>query len=498
MSTALAVLTCVTADFQLARAQSVSGSGHVVPGMPTPPLATWDLNDKDLFVGLYTVGELSIEDGGKVSNVDGYIAYAVGSGGTVTVTGSGSTWTNSGKLRVGSAGDGTLIIKDGGKVSNLDGSIGTGAGHTSTATVSGDGSTWTNSGNLTIGNYGTGTLTIDDGGKVSADHVVLGLNSGSGTVNLNGSTGSGRGVLETAYVANSGDGTVALNFDGGILRATENQASYLQNFGDITLGTGGLWFDTNSFDISIGADTTFSGTSSINKIGPGTLSLIGDNSGFTGATTVSGGTLLVGDTSGSGTLGGTVTVENGGTVGGSGTIGAVTLASGATVAPGNSIGTLNVAGDITFSSGSTDEVEVDPAGADSDSIHATGMAHLNDASVVHVGLDGSYDPFSSYTILTADGGIDGTFGDVTSVYAFLTSELSYGANTVDLILTRNDIDFVDKARTRNQRATAEGAESLDPGNEVYNAIAALPDTDAVIRDSFDQLSGEIHASAKTA
>src|SRR5690606_29729910 len=113
-------------------------------------------------------------------------------------------------------------------------------------------------------------------------------------------------------------------------------------------------------------------------------------------------------------LGGAVEILSGATLGGHGTVGSVILGAGATVAPGNSIGTLHVAGDFTFAAGSVYAVEVDPEGTESDLIHATGTAHLNDASVIHIGEVGSYRPTATYTIVTADAGLDGTFGSVSS------------------------------------------------------------------------------------
>src|SRR5690606_30395524 len=158
-------------------------------------------------------------------------------------------------------------------------------------------------------------------------------------------------------------------------------------------------------------------SASINQIA-GTTVLDADNSGFLGATTVWGGKLIVTDA-----LGGTIDVLSGGLLGGDGTVGTVTLASGATIAsgystvPGNSIGTLTVAGDITFDAGSMCLVEVDPEGDVSDLIRVTGAATLHGGSVAHIGADGTYNPASIYTILTADGGVDGAFGSVTSDFA---------------------------------------------------------------------------------
>jgi autotransporter-associated beta strand protein len=85
-----------------------------------------------------------------------------------------------------------------------------------------------------------------------------------------------------------------------------------------------------------------SGTGRLIHIGSGTLSLTASNT-YSGGTTVSGGTLLVNNTVGSGTGTGAVTVASGATLGGTGIIhGPVTIGSGARLAPGNPAGTLTI------------------------------------------------------------------------------------------------------------------------------------------------------------
>lgn len=252
---------------------------------------------------------------------------------------------------------------------------------------------------------------------------------------------------------------------------------------------------------------TLSGTGQFAFDGDGVLRLIGDSSGFAGRTVVRAGTLRVGTTRGGGALGGSLDVLSGATLGGSGTIGTgpgskVTLASGGTLAPGNSIGTLTIDGDLAFEAGSRFAVEVNPEGADSDKVAVTGNAALNGGSLVHIGTAGRYRLRSTYTILSAGGTLSGKFDEVASDFAFLTPSLlyDYGARTVDLELKRNGRAFASAALTRNQSATAAGIESIgiDAGHAVYDAIAQLPDDPQLIRASFDALSGEIHASAKTA
>lgn len=91
-----------------------------------------------------------------------------------------------------------------------------------------------------------------------------------------------------------------------------------------------------------------SGVGTFTKLGAGSVILGGSNS-YTGATTVSGGALVI-----NGSLANSdVTVENLATLRGSGSIASlVTVLSGGTISPGNSPGLLTV-GSLDLQAGST-------------------------------------------------------------------------------------------------------------------------------------------------
>ena len=82
-------------------------------------------------------------------------------------------------------------------------------------TVTGAGSTWSNSSGVNIGNLGTGTLTIADGGIVTGP-VVIATNAGAtGTLNIGAGAGSpaaAPGTLTAPSLA-FGAGTGTLNFN---------------------------------------------------------------------------------------------------------------------------------------------------------------------------------------------------------------------------------------------------------------------------------------------
>lgn len=259
--------------------------------------------------------------------------------------------------------------------------------------------------------------------------------------------------------------------------------------GPVTLTTGGN--DTST--TFSGSLTDGSGQLALTKTGSGTLILSGDST-FSGGTVVQEGSLLVNGSVGDVTVGA-------GILGGSGTVGNTAVGADGTFAPGNSIGTTQVAGDVSFASGSTYEVEVKSGGAvagtHNDYVDASGAASIDSGASVNVLAengtdDGSgYADLTTYTILTADGGVTGTFGSVTENFAFLSGTLTYDFSNVYLSLYQSQA-FADAAKTQNQQSVAGAISDLGSGNPIYDAI--LFQTAPDVRTSFDQLSGEIYAS----
>ena len=470
-----------------------------------------DPNNGTLYPGN---GALVIADGGSLTSLGGpnsgvpdAIGLGAGSIGTAVVTDPRSQLTAGQNLAVGIAGGtgaltvqnngavnvagifgvgigidpyfggtGTLNVMSGGTVSAGMGGIIGGGGAAGTVMVAGTGSALTVNGGLFIGGQtdlqlgpGIGTVTIAENGAVSASGgVTLAPKSGSfGTLNIGAALGNpavGPGILNTPAVT-FGNGTGAINFN------------------------------------HTGTDYVFapaiSGPGAVNQLA-GTTILTG-NSTYTGATTIAGGALRV-----NGSLGNTaVTVSNGGTLGGSGLIaGPVMVGGGGIVAPGNSIGTLTLSGNLVQASGSIYQVELNATGQ-ADHLIVGGTATLQGGATVQaVQLGaGSYVLGTSYPILTAAGGIRGAYsgltGDVGTTSPFLSLGLFYDQNNAYLDVIRNGLRFADVGLTFNQRATGAAVENLGFGNPLYQSILSLSAPE-VVRQAFDALSGEIHASAVTA
>jgi len=249
--------------------------------------SSWTMVDSysQLYVGYFGSGNsLTVDTGGSVSNTNGIIGLgstsntALGNDNSVTVTGTGSVWTNSESLNVGSRGSGnSLSIHEGASVSNTIGTIGFGndtnsaLGNNNTVTVSGTDSTWINSQALRVGYSGSGnSLIIEEGATVSNVGAVIGRggtnpalgNNNSVTVAGAGSTwistsnvtvgewGSGNTltIQDTALVRIGGTLSISAQIDSennfirlhdGYLAIFGDQTTYLSNL--ITNGHLQLW-----------------------------------------------------------------------------------------------------------------------------------------------------------------------------------------------------------------------------------------------------------------
>jgi autotransporter-associated beta strand protein len=260
---------------------------------------------------------------------------------------------------------------------------------------------------------GTGTLTLTGSNTYTGGTAVNG-----GTLQL-----SGAGTLGATT------GTTTVNSGGTLDLGGTTQTQAALNLAGGTLQNGSLNAPISSAGGTING---IGGTASLAATS-GTTVINGTNT-YTGGTTVTNATLTVNGSLSDPTIG------VGGILNGTGSVGDTTIQSGGTLAPGstsNPTGTLTITGNLAFQSGAVYLVQVVPAGAASTAV--AGTATLNGATANAVFGNGNYWINKTSTILTASGGVSGTFGTLvnTNLPANFTSRLSYDANNVYLNLSLN-------------------------------------------------------------
>ena len=250
---------------------------------------------------------------------------------------------------------------------------------------------------------------------------------------------TGQSATFDAPVSSSGS---SLTLGGGAF--TFNQG--------INLGSGGFVVQQGSAAINGGLTAAAIVIAAAGTLANGSASTI-TGSVLNAGTLANGGTIAgnvvnVGVLTNVGTI--TGNVANTGVIAGTGAI-AGNLVHAGTIAPGNSIGTVAVAGSYAQLAGSVYQVEVNSAGQ-SDLISVGGTAVLQGGAAVVSILPGSPLPISSrYTIVSAAGGLSGTFESVNELYPFLQSSLSYDANNAYLNLQVGG--FAAQALNNTQYAT---------------------------------------------
>jgi autotransporter-associated beta strand protein len=481
--------------------------------------------------GLSTVFSGVIQDGSALGGG--------GTGGSLTKVGTGTlalseantytggTTISAGTLQLGNGGTTGSIVGDvtdnatlnfdrsdtftfGGVISGTGAvnQIGTGT-VILTATDTYGGGTTISAGTLQIGNGGTtGSIAgnVIDNATLNFDRsdpvTFAGTISGSGGVNQIGT--------DTLTLTGAGIYTGATNVDAGTLQAgaagvfapasaftvASGATLALDNFnqtigslagnGNVTLGSATLTTGNDNTNSTFSG--ALSGSGGLIKIGTGTFVLAGANA-YTGATTVSGGTLEV---DGAIAASSGVTVAAGATLSGTGAVdpaATTTIMSQGTLAPGNAAnptGTLTITGNLAFQSAALYLITV--SGADAGSTNVGGTAALD--GTVEVTFVSTPSAKKSYDILHAAGGLGGSVFTGVSGDSNFDVSLSYTATDVFLNLVAELSAGTHLNENQQNVANAlnnffNGGGSLPPGfANLFNL------TGAPLANALTQLDGE--------
>jgi autotransporter-associated beta strand protein len=356
-------------------------------------------------------------------------------------------------------------------------------------------------------------IVVANNGGINPD-LIFEKNSSAANAKITTS-----GDVEFANTSTAGNASIEIDLGGTVFfedQSTADHASINLLAGgalDISLHNTGIALDTltGSGDVFLGSKTltvggngmssTFSGGihdgaspegggggstgGSLIKVGTGSLTLTGLNNDYTGATTVSGGALIVdGDIhSSSG-----VTVYAGGTLAGIGTVAGTSVANGGTLAPGHgdfSFGTLTIQGDLSLSTGATYLTQVSSGGATTAVVF--GSAALGGATVAANFAPGSTVTKQQYNILSTTGALlTDTFNPSvkTNLSPIFKASLSYDPTDVFFNVNAAPLDASSGLNT-NQR---------NVGNtlvNVFNSTGSLPGAFALLSpQSLTQVSGE--------
>ncbi|QOQ74551.1 autotransporter domain-containing protein [Pseudomonas poae] len=276
----------------------------------------------------------------------------------------------------------------------------------------------------------------------------------------------------------SGSNGLALDLGGG-----DDTLVLLGGSRFVGVVDGGAGYDRLSMDDAAGGSFGDSRNFEWLDVKQGTWTLTGSGDFSDGGEIFSGAKLI-----NQGSIAGNLTVDAGGIYAGGGSVGSLVVNG--TLQTNTALGTATITRDLTMGSGSTLAYGVNADGS-SAPIKVGGTANLNGATLAINPGEGTYPWQSHYTVLQA-GSINGTFGKVTSDYAFLTPTLDYSPTQVGLTYTRNDIAFNQFASTGNGVSAANSLAGLGTNNPLYNAL--LNTTNASAGAAIEQLAGSSTAN----
>ncbi len=191
----------------------IVGAGATKPGVPSSP-GTVSVD----VIGFTGIGALDVTGGGGVDDTGLVLGDRAGSAGTLTVDGVGSqvivapASAPNGTLIVGNGGAGTVIVRNGGSLSAVVGAVvGFAVGSSGTATVTGSGSSFFAS-SFTDGQGGGGQVTVTDGGVLTTFTTSIG---GGGVLDVTSTLPGNAGTVIAINTMTMSGGTLDVT-QGGV------------------------------------------------------------------------------------------------------------------------------------------------------------------------------------------------------------------------------------------------------------------------------------------
>ncbi|WP_447787479.1 autotransporter outer membrane beta-barrel domain-containing protein [Pseudomonas germanica] len=280
----------------------------------------------------------------------------------------------------------------------------------------------------------------------------------------------------------SGSNGLALDLGGG------NDSLTLRN-GSRFVGVvdGGSGYDRVVMDDAAGGSFGASRNFEWLEVEQGAWTLTGSGDFSDGGAVRNGATLI-----NQGSIAGNLTVDAGGVYAGGGSVGSLTVNG--TLRTDTGLGRATIVRDLNMGSAAILAYGVNADGS-SAPVQVGGIANLNGATLAVNPGSGTYPWQSHYTVLQA-AQVNGTFGKVSSDYAFLTPTLAYTPTQVDLTYTRNDVAFNEFATTGNGTNAANSLASIGKNSALYNALLNTSQSSAGA--AIEQLAGASNANLTSA
>ncbi|MFN0129086.1 MAG: autotransporter-associated beta strand repeat-containing protein [Verrucomicrobiales bacterium] len=315
--------------------------------------------------------------------------------------------------------------------------------------------------------------------------------AGNSTITAHGGTNGGAGATVSFYqshgdtarlIAHAGATVTFINhptFTAFSIGSIEGAGTFILQGNELTVGTRNI--DSATSGPIIDSPTGFNAGGRLIKVGTGRLTLAGTNT-YSGLTTAAGGELRV-----DGSIAGDAVVQSGATLSGTGSIGGVvTVNPGGVFAPGTSAGTIAVGG-LTLTSGGALHFELGDAARDH--IRLTDNGNIALAGTLNLSLVDGFTPTLGQSFPLFEGSIGTITGSFDSIDAptfdGLTFDLVRNAGSVMLQVVAQTpgprLAILNVAYTEGNLtitweseagATYTVERSVDLGN--WNPIATVP------------------------